>query len=211
MARRGNRVLLINPQPEDNNLRSLFGGVSIPRPLQDVLRGACAPEEGLTDLSAAIAIMGEGKLWYAQAPLETMPLHDLSDVIEQLIDHLNLDFVVIDGPPGLERRGLALLALSELLVVVLALDAEDYQGTAVLIDVARRIEIPEIVAAINLVTEEYDREVLRTEVEGNYGCPVGAIIPKEEEILPLGLIAVRLPGHPVSNAINSLVNVIVRP
>jgi MinD-like ATPase involved in chromosome partitioning or flagellar assembly len=209
LARRGYRVLLVNGRPGNLSLPGLFGGVSVSRPVQEYIAGRCPPAHAITAITEGIGEIG--RLWYAYLSAEDFSLQGLADALLDFGEAFNLDFVLIEDPAGLERRALALFALAELLIVILALHPEDYQGTAVLIDVARRIDVPEIAVVVNFVPDEYDREVLRREIATNYGCEVAAILPREEAILPLGLIAARLPGHPVSNAINVLVDVIVRP
>lgn len=209
LARRGYRVLLVNGRPGNLSLPSLFGGVSVSRPLQEYVAGLCPPAHAITTVTENIGEIG--KLWYTYLSGDDLPLQGFADALLDFSDTLNLDFILIEDPAGLERRALALFALAEMLIVVLALHPEDYQGTAVLIDVARRIDVPEIAVVVNFVPDEYDRETLRKEIAANYDCEVAAIVPLEETILPLGLIAARLPGHPVSNAINVLVDVIVRP
>ncbi len=60
--------------------------------------------------------------------------------VDELIDGLKLDMVVVDARSGLDAGTLPLLVVCDVMVAVMSLDRQDYQGTGVLVDLARRSE-----------------------------------------------------------------------
>jgi hypothetical protein len=63
----------------------------------------------------------------------------LTQGLRQLIDELRLDTLMIDTHPGLNEETLLSLVLSHLLLVVMRPDQQDYEGTGIAVQVARRI------------------------------------------------------------------------
>jgi hypothetical protein len=61
----------------------------------------------------------------------------LNDGFRELIRRLNLDYLFIDTHPGLNEETLLSIAISDVLLIILRPDQQDYQGTAVAEDVVR--------------------------------------------------------------------------
>ena len=90
-----------------------------------------------------------------------------------------------------------------MLLLVLRPDQQDFQGTAVTVDVARKLEVPEILLVVNKVLPDYDFDALRAEIE-TYDLPVAGILPLSEDVVRLasgGVFCVREPEHPISKEI----------
>jgi len=66
----------------------------------------------------------------------------LSSGLRALTDALALDTLLIDSNSGINELSLTLLAMSDIAAVVLRLDKHDYQGTAVTVELARRLDVP---------------------------------------------------------------------
>lgn len=75
-------------------------------------------------------------------------LAQLTEGVRSLSHTLQLDLLVIDSPAGISESNLSLLALADAALIVLHPTAPDFQGTAVLVDVARRLEVPQIQLAV---------------------------------------------------------------
>src|SRR5512136_2369714 len=79
-----------------------------------------------------------------------------SEGLRELIRHLNLDYVFIDTYPGLDQETLPFMATSDILIVILCPDRQDYQGTAVTVDVAKKLEAPRVYLVVNKVLPVFD-------------------------------------------------------
>jgi septum site-determining protein MinD len=114
---------------------------------------------------------------------EGYSIDDFKDGMETLFDSLGLDFIVIDTYAGLDERTLPLMAIADMLTVVMLLDKQDFQGTGVIVEIARKIDIPEICLIINSVTIAFEPDKVKAEAEQAYNCPVIAVVPHDMELL----------------------------
>lgn len=125
----------------------------------------------------------------------------LNDGLRELVKRLQLDYLFIDTHPGVNEETLLSIAVSDALVLILRPDNQDFQGTAVTVELARRLEVPELLVVINKVPTGVDAELLRDQVEMAYQARVVAMLPFNQEIARLasnGLFTNRYPDHPFS-------------
>jgi septum site-determining protein MinD len=125
----------------------------------------------------------------------------LTDGLRELIHALELDYLFIDTHPGVNEETLLSTALSDLLLIILRPDNQDLQGTAVTLELARRLDVNEILIIINKVPEGVDWESLRIQVETAYQAPVIGMLPLSTEMAQLassGVFAIRHPNHPIT-------------
>jgi MinD-like ATPase involved in chromosome partitioning or flagellar assembly len=59
----------------------------------------------------------------------------LNDGFRRFVKELKLDYLFIDTHPGLSKETFLSIAISHVLILILRPDKQDYQGTAVTIDV----------------------------------------------------------------------------
>src|ERR1051326_7951978 len=126
----------------------------------------------------------------------------LNDGFQALLDKLNLDHLFIDTHPGLNEETLLSITISDVLVLILRPDHQDFQGTAVTVEVARRLSVPRILMVVNKALSSMDAAALRRQVERAYDAPVAAVFPLSEEMLNLassGLFCLRYPDHPFTD------------
>jgi len=125
----------------------------------------------------------------------------LNDGIHTLIEALRLDVLMIDTHPGLNEETLLSIAVSHALIVVLRPDQQDYQGTGVTVEVARKLDVPRLMLLVNKVPAVFDAAEVRSRVEKAYGADVAAVLPHSDEMMTLGsagLFVTRYPDHPVT-------------
>ena len=125
----------------------------------------------------------------------------LNDGFRDLIAALRLDALLVDTHPGLNEETLLSMAISDVLVIVLRPDQQDYQGTAVTVEVARKLEVPCLRLIVNKVPAAFDPEEVRARVEQTYGCQVAAVLPHSDEMMVLasgGVFVTRYPHHPLT-------------
>src|SRR5690606_33810066 len=116
-------------------------------------------------------------------------------------DELQLDVLMIDTHPGLNEETLLSIAISDALLVILRPDQQDYQGTAVTVEVARRLDVPRLMLLVNKLPRAFNPEEVKARVEEAYRCPVVAVLPHSDELMALassGVFALKYPDHPLS-------------
>jgi MinD-like ATPase involved in chromosome partitioning or flagellar assembly len=131
----------------------------------------------------------------------------LNDAFFALVDEFHLDAVIIDTHPGINEETLLSTAIADCLVMVMRPDSQDYLGTAVAIEVAQRLDVPEIRMVVNKLPVHFDAEQVRERVASSYGVPIGALLPLSEDLLNLasgGLAVLHYPAHPWSAQVRSL-------
>ena len=87
-------------------------------------------------------------------------------------------------------------------------DNQDYQGTAVTVDIARTLEVPRILLVVNKIPQVFDLEDVRKKVENLYDCKVAALLPHSDDMMALaskGIFSVEYPNHPVALGYKSIV------
>jgi MinD-like ATPase involved in chromosome partitioning or flagellar assembly len=91
--------------------------------------------------------------------------------------------------------------------LILRPDRQDFQGTAVTVDIARRLEVPKMLLLVNKALSSFDFVALKKEVEETYGAPVASIVPLTEEMMQLGssdIFSLRFPDHPLTQIYNNI-------
>lgn len=96
----------------------------------------------------------------------------LNDGCRQLVQALNLDYLFIDTHPGLSKETFLSIAMSNLTLIILRPDSQDFQGTAVTIDVAKQLRVRKMMLLVNKVLTKINFESLKEQVEKIYEVPV---------------------------------------
>ena len=131
----------------------------------------------------------------------------LSQGLFELSRRLKLDCLLIDTNPGLSEDTLLAIALSDILVLVLCLDQQDFQGIALTLDVARKLGVPKILLVANQVLPEYLPEEVKQQIENAYGYAVAGILPFSQELLTLSssdVFCLRYPHHSLSQTMRAI-------
>ena len=93
---------------------------------------------------------------------------------------------MIAAHPGLNEETLLSIAISDALFIVLRPDQQDFQGTSVTVEVARKLKVKNLFIVVNNALSYYDPDQIRKKVESVYGCPVAAVLPHSEQMVELG-------------------------
>ncbi|MBN1921741.1 MAG: MinD/ParA family protein [Anaerolineae bacterium] len=224
LAQRGNRVGVIDTDIQSPGIHVLFGmdEEQIDKSLNDYLWGRCNIEDTAYNVSARI---GKGEVIVMGADIYLIPssirageiarvlregydVSMLNEGFRALVKRLKLDYLVIDTHPGLNEETLLSIAISDILFIILRPDQQDFQGTAVTVDVARKLEVPHLFLVINKALSSYDFDDLKKNAEQIYDAPVAAILPLSEDVARLqstDIFSLRFPDHPVSAAIRQIV------
>ena len=220
MALDGARVGIVDTDIQSPGIHILFNldESEIVHSLNDYLWGKCDIDEAAHDVTSHVGADIKGKIFLIPSSIKAGEIarilregYDvglLNDGFRSLIQALNLDVLLIDTHPGLNEETLLSIAISNALVVIMRPDQQDYQGTAVTIDVARKLEIPRLLLVINKLPQAYNAEEVRKKVEQIYNCDVAAILPHSDEMMELassGIFSLQYPDHPVAAGYKSVV------
>ena len=132
----------------------------------------------------------------------------LNDGFHDLINVLQLDVLVIDTHPGLNEETLLSIAISDALAIILRPDQQDYQGTAVTVEVARKLDVPNMMLVVNKLPSVFDPKEVKARVEKTYRCDVAAVLPHSDEMMALassGIFSLRYPDHPIADGYRQIV------
>ncbi len=227
IAKDGNRVGVVDTDINSPGIHVLFGmdEDEMTRSLNDYLWDKCTIEEAAYPVGARI---GKGEVFPMNGEIFLVPSSiragDITRVLregydvgllqngfEALIEKLTLDYLIIDTHPGLNEETLLSVAISDALIIILRPDQQDFQGTAVTVDVARKLEVPNLFLVINKALTSYDFAALKKQVEATYDSQVAAILPLSEDVARLqssDIFSLRFPEHPFSQSIRNIVTLI---
>ena len=149
LAADGRRVGIVDTDISSPGIHVLFGleEDDIKASLNDYLWGQCEIEEVAQEVTARVGVPISGKLFLVPSSMkpadiarvirESYDVGLLNDGYERLCNELKLDVLMIDTHPGLNEETLLSIAISDTLIIVMRPDSQDYQGTAVTVEVAR--------------------------------------------------------------------------
>jgi MinD-like ATPase involved in chromosome partitioning or flagellar assembly len=193
--------------------------------LNEYLWGKCAIEDAAHDVTNNVGPNIKGKIFLIPSSIkpgeiarilrENYDVGLLNDGFREVGEKMNLDYLLIDTHPGLNEETLLSIAISDALVIIMRPDSQDYQGTIVTVDVAKKLDVPDLFIVINKVPEQFlanggDKK-LRADVEEKYESKVGAIFPHSDHMMTLassGIFSVKYPDDEMSKAMRGLANLL---
>src|SRR5512143_1456424 len=211
LAKEGYRVGVVDTDIQSPGIHVLFGldETSIGHSLNEYLWGKCDISTAAHDVTHTLGGGVSGKVFLSPSSMKAGEIarvlregYDvglLNDGFNKVIDDLHLDVLMIDTHPGLNEETLLSIAISDALVIVMRPDSQDYQGTSVTVDVARRLDVPRLLLMINKVPSVFDTAATKKRAEDVYKCEVAAVLPHSDDMMALasaGLFVLRFPDHP---------------
>ncbi len=224
MAARGLRVGVVDTDIQSPGIHVIFNldEGAIKHSLNEYLWGKCKIEQTAHDVTAKLGGSVSGRVYLIPSSIKpgeiTRILREgydpekMNEGFRDLIERVKLDVLLIDTHPGLNEETLLSLALSDVMVVILRPDQQDYQGTGVTVEVARKLSVPRLLMVINKVPQSFDRAQVRAQVEQTYKAEVAAILPHSDEMMTLasaGIFSLKYPSHPVTADYRTLVDKIL--
>jgi MinD-like ATPase involved in chromosome partitioning or flagellar assembly len=196
LAGAGRRVGVIDTDIQSPGIHVLLGGQPpAAQTLNDFLWGRAPIEAVARDVSAAVGLPPQ-RLFLIPS---SMNMSDIAQVLKQgydvgrlnqgfreLLTKLELQHLLIDTHPGLNEETLLSIAVADLVLVVLRPDQQDFQGTSVTVEVARRLRARRLLLVINKVSAAHDPAQVRRQAEEVFGCPVVGVLPLSPKLLELG-------------------------
>jgi septum site-determining protein MinD len=224
LAASGMRVGVIDTDLQSPGIHVLFGvdEEALAPSLNDYLWGKCEIEEAAKDVTSLLGIPVDGQVFLVPASMKPGEItrivnqgYDpglLSDGFHRLLDELNLDVLMVDTHPGLNEETLLSIAVSDALAIIMRPDKQDFQGTSVTVDVARRLDIARMLLVVNKVPTSFDLASVKAQVEQQYDCPVAAVLPHSDEMMTLasaGIFVLRYPNHPITASLKQVARMLV--
>ena len=86
------------------------------------------------------------------------------------------------------------------MIIILRPDQQDYQGTHVTVEVARRLHVPHMMLMVNKAPQALNPQQVMEQVSSTYGCEVAAVLPHSDEMMNLasmGIFSLHHPTHPI--------------
>jgi MinD-like ATPase involved in chromosome partitioning or flagellar assembly len=227
VARYGNRVGIVDTDIQSPGIHVLFGfdEEKMKHSLNDYLWGNCLIEDTAYDVTSVLKEKANksSKIYLIPSSIKardiTRILREgfdfgmLNDGLQDLIEALDLDYLFIDTHPGLNEETLLSLTISDVLVLILRPDNQDFQGTAVTVEVARKLQVPKMLLLINKALPALDFDALRQQVEKIYNAQVAGILPLSDDMVQMAssdLFCLRFPNHPFSQEMEKVAKEIMR-
>lgn len=223
MAIQGKRVAIVDTDIQSPGVHVIFGlgEDKIESSLNDYLWGRCEIKDTAHDVTHTLITNNtdkiNGSLYLIPSSIkagdiariirEGYDVVRLNDGFQELISSLNLDYLFIDTHPGLNEETLVSIGVSNVLIIILRPDHQDFQGTAVTVDVARKLRVPKMLLVINKALPSLNFADLQQQVENIYNVSVAGILPLSEDMVQLAskdIFSVQYPEHPISQAIKKI-------
>ncbi len=228
-ARAGHRVGVIDTDIQSPGIHVLFQleEQSVKYSLNDYLWGRCPIEQAAYDVTArSIGNVPESsdrpRVYLIPSSLRTGEIarilregYDvglLNDGLQDAVKRLKLDFLFIDTHPGVNEETLLSIAVSDMLLLIVRPDKQDFQGTAVAVELARKLNVPKMMLLVNKVPPGMNTNELRDKIQAMYQAEVAAVLPLNTEMVRLAsgeIFANRFPDHPFTQALQGVVRKIL--
>ncbi|HVU13716.1 MAG TPA: MinD/ParA family protein [Phototrophicaceae bacterium] len=232
-AAKGLRVGVIDTDINSPGIHVLFGlnEDDIKYSLNDYLWGKCEIEKAAHDVTALLnssaqggpgAVPPNGKVFLIPSSIKVGEIarilregYDvglLNDGFQNLVRELKLDVLLIDTHPGLNEETLLSVAISDALAIIMRPDQQDYQGTGVTVEVARKLDVPRMLLIVNKTPPSLNFDEVKARVEATYNCPVGAVLPHSDEMMVLassGVFVLRYPDHPITQKLRKVADTLL--
>lgn len=224
MAMRGLRVGVVDTDIASPGIHVLFGlgEENMRHSLNDYLYGKCAIEDTAHNVTTNLKVPIEGEIFLIPSSIKAGEIarflregYDvglLNDGFHDLLDNLDLDVLMIDTHPGLNEETLLSIAISDALAIILRPDQQDYQGTSVTVEVARKLDVPRMYLIVNKLPAVFDPATVKNQVEQTYHCDVAAVLPHSDEMMALmsaGIFVLHYPDHPIAKSLARVVDLLL--
>ena len=219
LAMDGARVGVVDTDIQSPGIHVLFGidENEMGKTMNDFLWGKCTIEEAAHDVTGQVGGDIKGQIFLIPSSIKAGEIarilregYDvglLNDGFRDIVEKLKLDYLLIDTHPGLNEETLLSIAISNVLIIILRPDSQDYQGTAVTVDVAKKLDVPKLLMLVNKVPTQFDVEDVRRRVEQTYNAKVGAVLQHSDEMMTLassGIFSIRFPDSPMTKGLRAL-------
>jgi septum site-determining protein MinD len=224
LASQGQRVGIVDTDIQSPGIHVLFGlgETEMPYYLNDYLWDRCPIRDTAHEVTQNIGASVPGKIFLVPSSVKGGEInrilrdgYDVSllvDGYQDLIDDLNLDILMIDTHPGINEETLLSIAISDVLLVLLRPDQQDFQGTSVTVEVARNLYVSSLMMVVNKVPPYQDLNEVKLKVERSYNAEVVGVLAHSTEMMTLassGIFVTRYPDHPITKTFKNIAEVLM--
>jgi MinD-like ATPase involved in chromosome partitioning or flagellar assembly len=225
LAMEGYRIGVVDTDIQSPGIHVLFGldESKMAHSLNDYLWGKCEIQETAHDVTANLGASVRGQVYLVPSSLkpgeiarvlrEGYDVSMLNDGFHNLIRALNLDVLMIDTHPGLNEETLLSIAISDVLVIIMRPDQQDYQGTGVTVEVARKLGVPRMQIIVNKVPAVFPVAEVKARTQDTYQVEIAAVLPHSDDMMALassGIFATRYPDHPITASLRQVARQLLR-
>lgn len=225
MALQGMRVAVVDANLQSPSLHILLGldERHISYRLNDYLAGRIDILTATFDATALLGITGEGEFFAVPASPEPRDIayllrhgYDLDLLhagMRALAETLKLEVLIIDNPAGLLEDNLSLIAIADKTLIVMRYDSREFQGTSVLVGVARKLDGANVTLLVNEMPAGISAQEVIPLMSEKFACPVIGVIPHLDEMFisdEKRLFVLREPSHPVTKTLKEAANQLIR-
>jgi septum site-determining protein MinD len=227
VARMGHRVGVIDTDIQSPGIHVIFqlDETRVKYALNDYLWGRCKISEAAYDVTESVigaaneecprvylipSSLRTGEI--ARILREGYDVAKLNDGLQDALKQLRLDYLFIDTHPGVNEETLLSIAISDALVLIVRPDRQDLQGTAVAVELARRLDVPKMLLVANKIPPGTDVEDLKQQIEGLFSTPVVAALPLNNEMARVASSTIfcnRFPSHPFTEELRKVAQLLV--
>ena len=219
VAGTGLRVGVIDADIQSPGIHVLFGlaGETGHASLNDFLWHDRPIQDVAMDVTDRVGALDGGRLFLIPSSMEpgeiTRVLREgydaqrLTHGLRELVDRLSLDVLFIDTHPGLNEETLLSLVISDVLLIVMRPDRQDFEGTGITARVAKELEVPQISIIVNKTPTDFDPQSVAERLRATYDCDVAAVLPHSDDLMRLGsegVFCLRYPEHELTALYRSL-------
>ena len=224
LAGTGRRVGIIDTDLQSPGIHILFGldQDKMTYTLNNFLWGQCSLKEVIYEATPPAIKARKGVIFLAPGSYkineitrivqEGYDMTLLGSALNQAAEDLNLDFLFVDTHPGISNESLLAMALADILITVMRPDHQDFQGTAVAVDVSKELDIPTRWIVVNKVLSAMQPQQVRDAVQKAYQTPVAALLPATDDLMLLGsrgLFCLNYPKHPFTEGLKQIARFLV--
>ena len=219
VAAQGQRVGVIDASLQSPGLHTVLGRSlgKDDQTLNDYLLGNCSIHQLAIDMTSELGAAVSGKLFLIPASAEPGAIAQvisqgyeaqrLTQCFQEIAKLLQLDVLLIDTHAGLNEEALLAMQSANTLLIVLRPDANDFEGTGVTVQVARKLDVPRPLLMINQLLDTSQILAVRTRAEKTFSNEVAAVLPHSPEFMTFdgkGLFVFEHTEHPISLALKQM-------
>ncbi len=144
---------------------------------------------------------------------EGVDFNKLNEGLQSTIKEFDLDYLFIDTHPGLNEETLLSIATSDVLVIILRPDNQDLQGTSVTVDIARSLDVPNLLLMVNkALVKKYNPVDIKHDIEAQFQATVAGVLPLSFDIADNAskdLFSLAYPEHEWSKGLREVAEAIL--
>lgn len=230
VALQDKRVGIVDTDIQSPGIHVLFGldAKNMGKTINDFLHGKCEigevayPVGDKAANSPGRSNLAGKKLWLFPSSIhgreigqilrEGYDVNLLNTGLQTLMKEFELDYLFIDTHPGLNEETLLSIAISDMLIIILRPDNQDFQGTAVTVDIARSLDVPKLLLMVNKAVPGYDYNDMKNQIEGAFNAQLAGIMPLNFELAnnaSKDLFAISTPNHEWSRELKKVADAIL--